>query len=36
VKVVTPPESLQTKHSISALIALKDAGKIAFSADIDL
>ncbi len=36
VKVVNPPESLQTKHSISALIALKDAGKISFSADIDL
>jgi tetratricopeptide (TPR) repeat protein len=36
VKVVSPPESLQTKHSISALIALKDAGKISFSADIDL
>ncbi len=36
VKVVTPPESLQTKHSISALIALKDAGKISFSADLDL
>ena len=36
VKVVSPPESLQTKHSISALIALKDAGKISFSADIEL
>ena len=36
VKVVSPPESLQTKHSISALIAVKDTGKISFSADIDL
>ena len=36
VKVVSPPKNLQTKHSISALIALKDAGKISFSADIDL
>ena len=36
VKVVSPPESLQTKHSISALIALKDTGKISFSADIEL
>jgi len=36
VKVVSPPASLQTKHSISALIALKDTGKISFSADIEL
>ena len=36
VKVADPPEELRLTHNISALIAVKDDGKISFSANIEL
>ena len=36
VKVADPPEELRLTHNISALVAVKDDGKISFSANIEL
>ncbi len=36
IRIATPPESLQLKHNITTLIAIKDADKISFSADLEL